>query len=311
MGHNLFLGMYTFKIKKYYTSDIEFIENNEFLSLAYPDCKNKFAEGFVQDIISLIDNKAYKNNLKTHGAILDEKSLNISSRTLDIIIDGGLTGIKQFLIDESGNKSILSDKEIVGLKFYARIWLPANTKTGYLFIQKYGSLSIKPIFDSILQKVLNNRGYTLAYNRLFPTTTIIRQKEFLKHSTLKDVIIVSKFSSHETGAADASSATIKLKNIVKAKSNGLEMEDVSAALKNHGFSIAARNYEIKATYEQITGDYKEEKTVSIDDSEETINVIPNIVIPRYCIDIDNYPILSQLQMFVDKEMMQVKKEAKL
>ena len=56
---------------------------------------------------------------------------------------------------------------------------------------------------------------------------------------------------------------------------------------------------------------KEEKTVMLDSSEETINIIPNIIIPPSCIDKDNYPIFSKMQEFVDREMIQVRKEAKL
>ena len=310
MAHNLFLGMYTFQIKKMYSSNLEIVENNDYLSRAYPKSSNKFIEGFVQDFISLIDNKTFKNEQNTHGAILEEKSIDNAHRTLDVLIDGGLTGIKQFIIDESGKKRILSEKETVGLKFYARIWLPANTKTGYLFIQKYGSLSIKPIFDSILQNIFNKHNYNLVGNRVIPTTTQTRQKDFLKYSKIKDIVIVSNNSSHETGAADATSATIKLKNVV-TKNRKNVIDDLPAMLKNHGFSISDRRYEIKATYLQTADDYKEEKTVILDSSEETINVIPNIVIPKSCIDVDNYPIFIKMQDFVDGEMKQIKKEAKM
>ena len=311
MSHNLFLGMYTFGIKKLNTSDSERVEINDFLSNAYPDKENKFSEGFVQDIISLIDEKIFKNERNTHGGILDEKSISSSRRILDIVIDGGTTGIKQFIIDEEGKKSILYDNEIVGPKFYARLWLPANTKTGYLFIQKYGAFSIKPIFDDIIKGVLKSNGYNIVSNSLKATTTKQRQREFLKRSTIKDIVIVSNRSSHETGAADAASAEIRLKNIVTQKNKAISKSDMNAALKNHGFSIGDRVYDIKATYQNKTGDIKEERTVRLDSSEETINVIPNIVVPPSCIDVDNYPIFEKMKDFVDKEMIQVKKEAKI
>lgn len=151
----------------------------------------------------------------------------------------------------------------------------------------------------------------MAANRLVATTTEVRQKDFFKNSDIKDIVIVSKKSSHETGAADASSVTIKLKNIVTKKQNKVDIDDVSAALKNHGFTIGGRQYDIKATYVRETKDMKEEKTVMLDSSEETINLIPNIIIPASCIDNDNYPIFIKMQEFVDREMIQVKKEAKL
>jgi hypothetical protein len=312
MAHNLFLGMYSFQIKKPFSSNLDVIENNDFLSKAYPNHQIKFSEGFAQDIISVLDKKAYKNEQNTLGATLQAQSFNATERTLDILINGGITGIKQFLIDESGNQKILSDKEIVGLKFYARIWLPANTNTGYLFLQRYGSLTIKPIFDSIIKYILKNHEYGLVGNRLIATTTKKRQKEFLKYSTIKDISIVSKRSSHETGAADATSATIKLSNVNLKSKTEIKKEELDAALKNHGFSIGERKYEIKATYEQqVNEDYKEERTVVLDSSEETINVIPNIVIPPDCIDIDNYPIFEKMQKLVDREMDQIKIESKL
>jgi hypothetical protein len=311
MSHNLFLAMYTFGIKKVNTSDTERVEINNFLSNAYPDEENKFTDGFVQDVINLIDEKAFKNERKTHGAILDEKAVKSSRRILDILIDGGITGIKQFIINEEGKRSELSENEIVGPKFFARIWLPSNTSTGYLFIQKYGALSIKPIFDDILKSILKTRNYSLINSRIIPTTTKKRQIEFLKKSTIRDVLIVSNNSSHETGAADASSASIRLNKVVTKGSKTINKKEISAALKNHGFKIGDRNYLIKAIYQKRDENYKEERTVALDNSEETINVIPNIVIPSNCIDMDNYPIFDRLQEFVDAEMIQVKNEAKI
>ncbi len=312
MAHNLFLGIYSFQIKKANTSNLNVIENNDFLSKAYPTQNIKFSEGFVQDIISVLDKKAYKNEQKTLGAILYAQSFSATERTLDILINGGITGIKQFLIDESGNQQVLSEKEIVGLRFFARIWLPANTKTGYLFLQRYGSLTIKPIFDSILGNILKNHDYSLVGKKLIATTTKKRQEEFFKYSTIKDISIVSKKSSHETGAADATSATIKLSNVSIKTSKEVGKEELNAALKNHGFSIGERSYEIKATYEQqVNENYKEERTVVLDGSEETINVVPNILIPSDCYDADNYPIFEKMQKLVDDEMKQIKFEAKL
>jgi hypothetical protein len=175
MAHNLFLGMYSFRIKKRNTKNSEAINNNTFLSESYPDEDNKFENGFVQDVIKVFDLGTFKNDKNTHGAILEEKEFNKNQRTIDIQINGGITGLKQYLLDESGDKSELSDKDTVGLKFFARIWFPANSKSGYIFLQKYGTLSIKPIFDAILKKVLSNNNCSLVGRKVSATTTKKRQ----------------------------------------------------------------------------------------------------------------------------------------
>lgn len=125
------------------------------------------------------------------------------------------------------------------------------------------------------------------------------------------MLIVSNKSSHETGAADAVSAVIKLKNVITKKSKTISKKEISAALKNHGFQISDRNYIIKAIYQNKSENFKEERTVALDNSEETINIIPNIIIPSYCVDMNNYPIFNRLQEFVDDEIIQVRKEAKI
>jgi hypothetical protein len=312
MTHNLFLGMYTFSIKKIHTSNSKKIEINDYLSQAYTETEDsKFGNGFVQDVISFIDQRAYKNDKNTHGGILADKSISVSERTLDLLIDGGITGIKQFIIDESGNRTVLSDEEIIGPKFFCRIWLPANTNTGYLFIQKYGSLSIKPLFDSIIKDVLKLRGFSLVTGSLKQSTTKARQKEFLKKSTLKDITIVSKNSSHNTGAADASTAEIRLKNFIPIKGKKVSLDEVKSACENHGFTLGGRNYEIKGTYRSETNGLAQERTTVLDSSDETINIIPSIVVPAGCIDADNYPIFSKMQELVKDEMTVVKKEAKI
>lgn len=61
-NHKLYLGMFSFQVKKKNTSNLDYITNNGFLSQAYPDVENKFAEGFAQDVISLFDAKAFKTN---------------------------------------------------------------------------------------------------------------------------------------------------------------------------------------------------------------------------------------------------------
>lgn len=314
MAHNLYLSMYTYSIKKKRTRIGASLDNNEFLEHAYPSLEgNKFENGFVQDIISLLDEKAYKNAQNTHGAILDDKKLNSSQRTLDILIDGGLTGIKQFIIDEDGTKRELSNEDIVGLKFYARFWLPAGTKTAYVFIQKYGSMSIKPIFDSIISDLLGKYELTIANSALKATTTKERLKKFLKNAALKNITIVSTTSINGTGAAEASTVEVKLKNFkpIRNTKNIASLDNIRSALSNHGFTIGDKRYDIKGTYEYAHDGIIEERTAKLDQSEETINIIPNIVVPPNCIDIDNYPIFDEMIKMVNAEMEQIRKESKI
>ena len=311
MNHNLFLGMYSFKIKKKNTRNTKTIGINNFLSIAYPDKNNKFSDGFVQEIIKLLDTKTFKNERKTHGAILEEQSFNPSQRTFDLLINGGITGLKQYIIDESGEKNELSKDKTIGLKFYARLWLPSSSNSGYIFIQKYGSLSIKPIFDSIIKTVLNNNEFSLIHGRMIPTTTKKRQEQFMKHSQIKDITIVSKKSSYDTAFAQASQATIKLSNIKLSKDGLVDKTDIDSALDSHGFKIADRDYLMKATYQNKTDSYNEEKTVVLDDSEETINIIPSILVPKKCVDIDNSPLFEEMKKLADLEIQQIIKESKL
>lgn len=306
--------MYTYSIKKKRTRIGAVLDNNEFLECAYPSLDgNKFELGFVQDIISLVDSKAYKNPQNTHGATLDKMKINATNRTLDIIIDGGLTGIKQFIIEDDGGKQELSNDDIVGLKFYARFWLPAGTKTAYVFIQKYGSMSIKPIFDSILIDLLKKYELTISNSKIKATTTKARLKQFLKNAELKNITIVSTTSINSTGAAEASSVEVKLKNFkpIRNSKQKAHMEGIKQALESHGFTIGNKVYEIKGTYEYSNNGVQEERTAKLDATEETINIVPNIVVPPNCIDIDNYPIFEKMIELVNDEMAQVRKESKI
>jgi len=314
-NHKLYLGMYSFQIKKRNTSNDKIVGINDFLSESYPDAEVKFLNGFAEEIIRLFDEKAFKNEQNTHGGTLDDKYIASEKRYFDILIDGGITGIKQFLVDEDGGKQTISEGNIVGLKFFARFWLPAGGKTGYLFIQKYDSLSLKPLFDDLINLVLKNHGFKTAGlgSGLTATTTKKRLTTFLKKATIRDVTVISKESSHDTGAGDAQTVTIKLKNIiVNTKDKSITKNVVDDALKNHGFTLGNRNYEMTATYESRNdGRKEEEKTVKLDSSQNTINIIPNILIPRSYVDEDGYPIFEKIQQFVDTEIDQIKTESKM
>jgi hypothetical protein len=310
MKHKLLLGMYAFQIKRPNTSNKNTILLNDFLSKSYPDEETKFA-GFVQDLISQLDSTVFKSEGKTHGGILTEKSINLKARVIDISIDGGVTGIKQYLIDPEGNKSELSNEEIVGLRFFARLWLPSGSKTGYVFIQKYSSISIKRLFDSLLKKTFEKPGYNMVQGRTISATTKKRQKEFIQNSRIRDIIVVSTSSLHQTSMADAVRAEIRLKNVIKTSNGQFNIAHVEAAAANHGFKIEGKDYLIKTTYENTTDGSKEEKTILLDSSEDSINLIPNIILPNSCINMDNQPIFRKMQEFIDKEMEQITKESKL
>lgn len=154
MNHKLYLDLYTFSFVEKGKNGRQ-LSNNDFLSESYPDIsENKFTHGFAKQIIDLLDKKVYKNKENTRGAILDKQNVKGEERIFDILINGGTTGIKQYLIDEKGEKEEIDENDIVGLKFYARFWLPAGSNTGFIFIQKYGGISIKPIFDSIIEEII-------------------------------------------------------------------------------------------------------------------------------------------------------------
>ncbi len=314
-NHKLYLGMFSFQIKKERTQNTETIPINDFLSEAYPDVKNKFIEGFAEEVVSLFDQKAFKNKQNTHGGILEDKVVSSHNRYFDILIDGGLTGIKQFIVDDEGNKETITEDKIVGLKFYSRIWLPAGNKTGYVFLQRYGGLSIKPLFDEVIKSTLKRHGYNLANlnKTIKPITTKKRLDDFLKSSSIRDVTVISKTSSHETGAGDAQTVRITLRNIItKKKNQKIDKEVIEHAMKNHGFTIGDRKYEMKATYEsKVEGKKEEEKTTKLDATSDTINIIPNILLPSKCIDRDGYPVFREMMKFVDDEIEQIKKESKL
>lgn len=312
-NHKLLLSMYSFQIKKRNTSNKDIIDLNTFLSDSYPDAEKKFSEGFAKEVINFFDEKAFKNEKKTHGGTLDDKSIASENRYFDLLIDGGITGIQQFLVNDEGERLTISKDKIVGLKFYARFWLPAASKTAYLFIQKYDSLSIKPLFDDLIHKLLLNHGHSIAGTGLTQTTTKKRLKAFLKKAVIRDVTVISKNSSHDTGVGDAQTVTIKLKNIeINKEDKTVSRDVVESALKNHGFTLGDRQYEMTATYEsRVDNKKEEEKTVKLDTSPDSINIIPNIIIPKSCIDEDGYPLFDKMKEFVDNEITQIRLEAKM
>lgn len=302
--HRLFLSMHSFQIKKINTPDLEIVDPNTFLSNCYHSIEGKFENGFVQDLIKLFDLKLFKNSSDTLGGILEESDLNNSERIFDIMINGGAKGLKQYLIDEDGSKEEISDKDIVGLKFFARIWLPSHSNAGYLFVQRYSNISIKPLFDELLKSTFRKHKYGLVGNRTIRTTTKKRQKEFLNRSEVSEIIITTYGSPHNTGGPDITSAVISLKNLKEKKRVGPER--VSRILEERGINIDGE-YNHKVKYKSEKDGYKEEKTI---DEDNIYMLIPNTVIPLNCIDDNNHPKFKAMQEFVSSEIEQIKKEAK-
>lgn len=154
---------------------------------------------------------------------------------------------------------------------------------------------------------------TIYDSKIKATTTKERLKQFLKSAALKNITIVSTTSINVTGAAEASSVEVKLKNFkpIRTSKKKANMEGIKQALESHGFTIGNKQYDIKGTYEYSNNGILEERTAKLDATEETINIVPNIVVPPNCIDLDNYPIFDEMIKLVDAEMEQVKKESKI
>ncbi|SEC79621.1 hypothetical protein SAMN04489761_3609 [Tenacibaculum sp. MAR_2009_124] len=225
------------------------------------------------------------------------------------MINGGLTGVKQYVIDEEKKKNVVSNKDIVGSMVFARIWMPTNSNHVYLFLQKNGSLTIKPLFDDLFKKILANYSLGISGRKLQATTTKKRQEEFLSKSQILNVTLIRKKSIHDTAAISADRASIKFGSI--KNSNGkIDDQDIQVLLKSHGVSAKMGQDDIKVTYVRNHDGYKEKKTVEIDTSDETINIVPNIRVPFECINADNSPNFKKMQELVNNEIEQIKKEAK-
>lgn len=301
--HRLFLGMYSFKIKKRTTSNKDVIGINDFLSRAYPDLERRFEKGFVQDIINLFDLKLFKTKDETHGGILEEMDFSQKNRTFDLMINGGVKGLKHYLINEEGGKAEISDSDIIGLKFFARIWMPAGSDAGYIFIQRYNNSSLKPLFDSIVQSVLDKYNFILAGGRIEKTTTEKRQKKFLNKASVKEITVIIPESAHDTGLPTPRTAYISLKRVPLNKEK-INRNTVMVLLERMGIKVE-RDFSYQTLYETDDNGYREEKTVKADLEEK---LIPNTLISSDCIDENNHPIFKKMQMFATNEMEQVLKE---
>ncbi|MBD3627576.1 hypothetical protein [Cyclobacterium sp.] len=308
--HDLYLSMYVFQIKKHNTADDKTISSNDFMALAYPDFDNPFLEGFTQELVSSLEEKAYKSNKGTHGGILEDKKIRGHMRMVDIMINGGITGIKQVVIDEKGEKRELSEKEIVGMKFYFRVWLPTNGNLGYVFVQSYNTLSIKDLVQDIVESILKKHGHRFSGGRMLNTTTKKRQKDFLKKASLKHIVVLSNKNANSTSFANAGLLELTLKNVSIHGDDKLDFDEIKKISKAHGILLKGKNFVLKGKYELPHGKKKEIKTVPLSESQDNIKVVPNVKIPNYCIGEDNYPNIDEMIKFVDNEIDQIKRELK-
>ncbi len=311
MKHDLYLDIYTFQIRPFKKRNAEIVEINSFLENAYPSKENKFVSGFVDDITNKAKN-IIKNGQENMGAIFDRREVNIAKRYFDIMLDGGTTGIEQFIIDKEGKKTTAEKENIIGPKFYGRFWLPTGSNTGYIFIQSYSNLSLKPIFDALLSKVLRDHSYTLESGRIKKTTTKHRQKEFMKYASPKTITIVKKTDINDTSQPSASTFEIKIKglNLFDKLKPSKRKEAVLQALKDNNIELTGDTFNYSITYESILNGEKQERTTILDSSDNSINLIPRILIPEYCADGKNYPSFNKMMEFVDQEIEIIKDEAK-
>lgn len=317
MKHKLYLDLYSFKFRERNSKKDDLdkgLSNNEFLSKAYSSVEeNKFSQGFAQNIISFLDQKVYKNRDGTRGAILENKMIREADRVFDILINGGTTGLKQYIIDEEGKKEEIDKKDIVGLKFYARFWLPSGSDTGFIFLQKYGGISIKPIFDSIIVDIIEPLNLVKSAARLKATTTQKRMQEFLDSSDIKEVTLIGNNRINETGGLRASSAELRFSgtNSIRTLSPRKIREKAKKEAKKFGFILEGTEYKVKVKYVQkINENTKQQRTVYLGEESDENKIIPNIWIPKDLINTDNSPKFKELGDFVDQEIEQLKKEAK-
>jgi hypothetical protein len=311
MKHELYLDIYTFQIKPFKKRNAEIIEINTFLENAYPAKSNKFVSGFVDDIVNKAKN-IIKNGQGNMGALFDKKDVNHSKRYFDLLLDGGTTGIEQFIIDKDGKKTTAAKENIIGPKFYGRFWLPTGSKTGYIFIQSYTNLSLKPIFDALLSGVLRDHSYTLESGRIKKTTTNHRQKQFMKYAFPKAITVVKKSDINDTSKPSASSIEIKIRGLNMFDKLKPQQRKTAAlnALKNNDIELKNDNFNYNITFESNINGEKQERTTTLDSSDDSINLIPRILIPAYCADNKNYPSFDKMKEFIDQEIVIITNEAR-
>jgi hypothetical protein len=310
MFRKLLLSHYMFIVKKYGSSNDNKISNNDFLSECYPNKSNKFRDGLYKDIIGRLDDKVYINSENTYGGILENKEIDSRNKYIDLLINGGVTGIKQYLIKNDGKPTEISSSDIVGLKFFIRLWVPTSQEQIHVFLSSYDNISIKPLVDSLIKELLLDNKFNFIGNGLIKTTTDKRQKEFIKNSNIKEIILISDKSKSSIQGPSAIKGELRLKKLNYFQKNGFKFSAIKSASKKLGFNLAGRNYTIKAVYEKGSGTEKEEKTVYLDSGMDIMNVIPNIILPSNCRDNNSHVDFDEVRDFVSDEIKQILKESK-
>lgn len=219
-NHKLYLGLYSFQIRKKTNKIRErnILDIDNFLD-SIKDTQNNTSgfTVFFKEVVKFFNHRAIKTKDNTQGGALVESVCSSDKRTIDLLVNGGNTGILQYIIDEEGNTETIEPEKIVGLKFYFRIWLPAGGKTGYVFIQHYNTLRITKLAEHLITSTLKSYNLRIDSNSLKSTTTEARRKLFMESSSLKHITVISKKSIHEVSSGNAKDVSIKLtgiKNII-------------------------------------------------------------------------------------------------
>lgn len=306
MAHKLNLGMYSFRIKEKNKADTETCSIDDFLKDAYPNEADKFL-AFSNHIIKPLGS-LYKTTENDLGALLIDHNLDSKRRIIDIMIEGGITGIKQSLISSPKTKQPISPDETVGLRFFIRFWMQ-QSNAGYVFIQSYSNLSIRKLIQEVLANALKKTGFTIVRRNIEKTTTKKRMNEFLANSKPIAVSIINKTSDYDPANTKVDTARITLRGDFSTKE--LNRKDIKNLAKSrHGIELSdSEKYSYQVTYrtKNDRGD-NEDRSVTLETDLKDVNLIPNIVVPQECIDDDNYPILKKMKGLCDAEIQQILQE---
>lgn len=300
MEHKLYLETLEFKIKKINARRHDVLTNQEVLSTLYPGSDKAFKR-LVQDLINQIGQKThlpYKN--KTHGGLLVKWELSVPNRTADFIINGGLTGLEQSQINKDGGIKLISADDIIGLPHFVRIWLPAGTDSGFVFMQKYGgAANIKLLLTELIHNILKPNDLILVERRLKSVTTKERMEDFISKSKLHSISLVQTKRINDTGSVKTQSTRIKLSGLKKSSVENYTIDSIGEDLSERGITISGNE---KFSVTALLKNGKEEKTVTLDQTGDYDGFIPNLNIPEKCYDTKKNPIFKKMQKFVTSEM---------
>lgn len=310
---DLLLGIYSFKIKPKRKSDHHVIQIDKFLNDAYPSVSNKFMQGFCADIKNMTT-AVIKNNEGNVGAIFTKEAVNQAKRYYDILLDGGNTGVEQFIIDETTGKRTKAGKDkIIGPQFFARFYLPSGTDTAFVFIQSYANMTIKGIYDTIVNELLDKYEFRMVPGRLQQTTTSKRYQQFINSSESVAVSMIKKVGHSNTNALQANTVKINLEGISlpKGLTEAQIIDNIIKTLNTVNIKVTNRTGFTYNTKLKNQGD-KSQRTASLGYRKQDLNFVPRIIMDTKCIDTNtNFPIFKQVQEFIDDEIGILRKENKI